>query len=235
MVHAPENTLAAFRKAWEEGADGVECDVHISRDGAIMVHHDATLWRITGLPVKIADSTRDELERYDVGVWKGPEWAQQRIPTLEDVLKETPAGRVLYIEIKCGPHVVRILEEMARQAVVTPERVRWIGFDLDTMAAVKKAMPQFEVLLNIEPEEYEGNRAPAERILKTVREAGLDGVGAGIKRVDETALSLWKSSGLDLFAWTVKDAKTAARLRELEIEAAAADCPAMLRRWLQTG
>lgn len=235
MVHAPENTLAAFRKAWEEGADGVECDVHISRDGAIMVHHDATLWRITGFPVKIASSTRDELERYDVGVWKGPEWTHERIPTLEDVLKETPPGRVLYVEIKCGPDVVRIFEEMDRQVIVTPERVRWIGFCLETMAVVKQAMPRFQVLLNVEPEEYEGNNDRTERILEVIRKANLDGVGAGIRRFDEAALMRWKSAGLNLFAWTVKDAKTAARLRELEIEAAAADCPAMLRRWLQTG
>src|SRR5471032_1320161 len=83
---APENTIAAFDNGLALGADGVELDVHLSRDGVVVVHHDRTLDRKTALRGPIAERTADELRRAGV-------------PTLADVLARYRKPRVI-IEMK---------------------------------------------------------------------------------------------------------------------------------------
>ena len=110
-AHAPENTLAAFQLAIDAGADGVEFDVQLAKDGVPVVIHDATLER-TGLrPERIAELTSKQLGKIDVGSWFNkkfpnkakPEFANDTVPTLTqvlDLLKDTKG--LIYIELKCG-------------------------------------------------------------------------------------------------------------------------------------
>jgi glycerophosphoryl diester phosphodiesterase len=98
---APENTLPAFAKAVEMGADYVECDVRLSADGEVVVIHDADLERVGGIKKNVADMTLAVLKTVDVGAWKGPEFKNTRIPTLRellDFLRDRSTG--LYLEIK---------------------------------------------------------------------------------------------------------------------------------------
>ena len=71
---APENTLESVRLGWEQKADAVEVDVFLSKDGEVVLHHDATTKKIAGVDRKLADQTFAELRQLDVGVWKGPRW-----------------------------------------------------------------------------------------------------------------------------------------------------------------
>src|SRR5512138_1136096 len=64
---APENTMAAFERGLALGADGIELDVHLSRDGVVVVHHDASVDRTTNCAGSVADLTADELARLDAG------------------------------------------------------------------------------------------------------------------------------------------------------------------------
>ncbi|MCY4114108.1 MAG: glycerophosphodiester phosphodiesterase family protein [Chloroflexi bacterium] len=99
-VAAPENTLPAFAAAIEAGADGIELDVHPSRDGALVVHHDYYLDRTTDGAGLVGDYTLAELQALDAGSWFDEKFAGERIPTLEDVLG-LAGGRVrLEIELK---------------------------------------------------------------------------------------------------------------------------------------
>src|SRR5919197_4354903 len=86
MGYAPENTLASFELAVEQGADVVELDVHLSRDGQVVVIHDEQLDRTTDGRGLVGDRTLDELKRLDAGSWFDPRFAGQRIPTLHEVL-----------------------------------------------------------------------------------------------------------------------------------------------------
>jgi glycerophosphoryl diester phosphodiesterase len=106
----PENTIAAFDHGLSFGADGLEFDVHLSRDGFVVVHHDDTLERTTGLSGRLADRTADELVRLDAGFTFQSEESVGRngfpyrglglgIPRLLDVLKRYPAARFI-IELK---------------------------------------------------------------------------------------------------------------------------------------
>jgi glycerophosphoryl diester phosphodiesterase len=90
----PENSLPAFRRAFERRADAIELDVHATSDGVVVVHHDPDLRPSPGAPKrKIADTTWEELQRVELATAVG-------IPRLSDVLALTPAEKTVYVEIK---------------------------------------------------------------------------------------------------------------------------------------
>lgn len=102
MLEAPENTLAAFRRAIELGADLIELDVHQTADGHVVVIHDETVDRTTdGSGIVLAMSLQ-ELRCLDAGSWTGPQFAGERVPTLLEVLELTRGQVGLVIEIKAG-------------------------------------------------------------------------------------------------------------------------------------
>ena len=117
---APENTLAAFAAAIDAGADGIEFDVHPSRDGALVVHHDYYLDRTTNGAGLVSGYTLAELRTLDAGAWFDERFAGESIPTLEEVLS-LAAGHVrLEIELKGTtlPFLERALEAIRAADVV---------------------------------------------------------------------------------------------------------------------
>ncbi|MBC3540547.1 glycerophosphodiester phosphodiesterase [Rufibacter sediminis] len=99
---APENTLAAVRKAMETDADFIEVDVHQSKDNEVVVIHDATLDRTTTGTGRVSDFTLAELEKLDAGIKLDSAFAGERIPTLAQVLKAVKGKKKLLIELKKG-------------------------------------------------------------------------------------------------------------------------------------
>ncbi len=98
---APENTWAAFRAGYEAGADLLELDVQLSRDGEAVVYHDFTLFRL-GDPRWVRDLTWEELSRLDVGRRFGPHFAGERIPRLAEVLRWARGRVALWVDLKHG-------------------------------------------------------------------------------------------------------------------------------------
>ena len=107
---APENTLAAFRRAFKDGAEGVEFDVRLAKDGVAVVHHDPSLRRTAGLEEKISELTSTELSKVHVGSWFrqalpenwSPEYAKQTVPSFDatlDALRNFPGARI-FVELK---------------------------------------------------------------------------------------------------------------------------------------
>src|SRR5574340_1848713 len=86
-IHAPENTLAAFGKALEQGADGIELDAKLSADGEVVVIHDQTVKRTTSGQGRVNQLTLEQLRRLEAGWRMGPAFAGERIPSLEEVLE----------------------------------------------------------------------------------------------------------------------------------------------------
>ena len=110
---APENTLAAVRRAVQLGADMVEVDVQRTRDGVLVLMHDATLTRTTDAalvfpdraPWSVADLAYAELRRLDAGRWMSPRFTGARVPTLVEVLRLLHGTRTgLLLEVKM-PHL----------------------------------------------------------------------------------------------------------------------------------
>lgn len=127
---APENTLAAFELAIADGADGIEFDVRLARDGVPVVIHDETLARTAGKELRVADLTSEELRKTDVGSWfnaayparANVRFAAQTIPTLAETLwfLKDFTGRI-YIELKCDESDARALTEaVAREIADSP-------------------------------------------------------------------------------------------------------------------
>jgi glycerophosphoryl diester phosphodiesterase len=97
---APANTLAAFARAADLGADGVELDVHLSRDGHLVVIHDFSLDGTTDGHGLVRDRTLAELKQLDAGSWFDPCFAGERIPTLQEVVDAVGRRLLLNIELK---------------------------------------------------------------------------------------------------------------------------------------
>lgn len=100
MALAPENTLAAFAQARALGADGIEFDVQLSRDGQIVVIHDERVDRTTNGRGRVADLTLAELKALDAGSWFDPRFSGERIPTLQETFDLIGAEMLLNIELK---------------------------------------------------------------------------------------------------------------------------------------
>jgi len=101
--HAPENTLAAFKKAVALGAPFIETDLQLSRDAHFVAIHDATVNRTTNGQGAVHDMTLAELRKLDAGSWFGSEFAGERIPTLEEIFEFSKKNDVVfYLEIKPG-------------------------------------------------------------------------------------------------------------------------------------
>jgi glycerophosphoryl diester phosphodiesterase len=99
-AYAPENTLASFNLAFEQGADGVELDVTLTKDGAPIVIHDDTVDRTSDGQGRVGEMTVAEIQRLDAGKWFDAKYRGEKIPTLEEVLTRVPANKIVNIELK---------------------------------------------------------------------------------------------------------------------------------------
>lgn len=99
-AYAPENTLASFAKAIELKADWFELDVHLTKDGQLVVMHDGSLERIAGIKKNVSAMTLAELRQADAGAWFAGEFAGERFPTLDEALALAKNRTGVYIEIK---------------------------------------------------------------------------------------------------------------------------------------
>ncbi|HTP07222.1 MAG TPA: glycerophosphodiester phosphodiesterase family protein [Anaerolineae bacterium] len=99
-AYAPENTLAAFQLAAEQEADAIELDADLTRDGHVVVMHDATIDRTTDGHGSVADLTLEEIRRADAGTWKSVEFTGGRVPLLEEVFEAVGQQLLINVEIK---------------------------------------------------------------------------------------------------------------------------------------
>ncbi len=99
---APENTIASFNQAFDDGADAVECDVRLTRDERAVVIHDETLQRTAGIRGLVGEHALAELRQLSAGRWFNKRFAGERVPTLEETLELITPSRGINIEIKTG-------------------------------------------------------------------------------------------------------------------------------------
>ncbi|HET7375591.1 MAG TPA: glycerophosphodiester phosphodiesterase family protein [Anaerolineae bacterium] len=98
-LHAPENTLTAFMLAADQGADGIELDAKLTRDGSVVVMHDATVDRTTNGHGRVSDFTLREIKTLDAGSKFGSQFAQERVPLLEEVFAAVANRLIINIEL----------------------------------------------------------------------------------------------------------------------------------------
>ena len=125
---APENTLPAFNLAWEQNADAIECDVHLTKDGQVAVIHDEHTQRVSDTKLVVKQSTLMALRELDVGMHAGEAYQGTVIPTLAEVLATIPAQKMIYIEIKCGPEIVPVLIEEIEKSGLNRKQIIFMSF-----------------------------------------------------------------------------------------------------------
>jgi glycerophosphoryl diester phosphodiesterase len=143
---APENTLAAFRLAMAQGADGVELDVWRCRSGEAVVFHDLDCQRIAGSPLRITGARWGELRALDAGLHKGEKYRGERIPLLEQVFEALPSALV-NVELKSpglGRGDPRLAWEVARLIAAggAADRVIVSSFDPVLLGLFRLAAPR---------------------------------------------------------------------------------------------
>ncbi len=226
-ARAPENTLAAIEMAWQLQADAVEIDVHLSKDGHIMVMHDADTLRTTGVASVIEESDFNDLRQLDAGRWKGAQWAGQRIPLLREVLATMPPAAKIFIEIKCGRQIISALQKLSLNA----RQARFISFDGPLLAELKQRMPAFEAYLIFDDRQ---RRLPFTKWMQLVDEYGLDGLDANAAfPLTPEMMRLLNEQNKKIVFWTVDDPRRARQLCDLGVAGITTNRPGYLRQKLE--
>jgi glycerophosphoryl diester phosphodiesterase len=231
---APENTLAAFRLAWQQGADGIEGDYHLSAEGQIVCIHDADTQRVAGKKLVVKETNYADLKKLDVGAWKGAAWRGETIPTLEEVLATVPEGKKVFIELKTGPEIVGPLADVLKHASLNDDQIVIISLDAGVIAACKRRMPQIKChWLTDYKQQDDGAWSPTvDEVIATIRQSKADGLGteAQTKCVDDQFIQHLREAGIDEFhVWTVDDPETARYFQRLGAWGITTNCPAKLR------
>jgi glycerophosphoryl diester phosphodiesterase len=196
--HAPENTFAAFDRGLDMGVDGVETDIRATKDGVLVLMHDATVDRTTDGTGAVADLTWDEIRtlnasarfkegKHDFGV--------QRVPRLVEFLDRYGARCTFRLEIKAGG-----VEAETVHAVRARSLTDWVvftSFSLDSVRALRSAAPEAQIAHLSNAPQFD------DAAVKSALEAGADEIAPRAERVTAEGLAAAQRAGLRVWAWGV--------------------------------
>jgi len=219
-AHAPENTLAAFRRAVEDGSDWIELDVQMCADSRLVVLHDRDLKRVAGDPRRVEQLTLEELKRIDVGCRFSDRFTGERVPTLEEAIEDVGHRARLNIELKfnrpdprLAPAVARLLRRME-----FPDRCIVTSMDLDAVRQVKATEPTIRVGWIVKSASPAALRADTELLSLAARRASAE----FIRRAHQT--------GKTVHVWTVNEPEAMRRMIDRGADNIITDNPGVLRR-----
>lgn len=233
--------MAAFRLAWEQGADGIEGDFRLTRDGQIVCVHDEDTKRTAGVKLEVAKSTLAQLRALDVGSWKGASFRGERMPTLPEVLAALPAGKRFFVEIKSGVEIMASLQrDIAKALEARPrlaKQIVFISFDKAVVAACRGTWPGIMAnwLVGFEQDKRTGQWSPQRRdLLRQARGARASGIGMRAEKqvVDQELVVALRGAGFEPHFWTVNEEAMARRLAGYKAQSITTDVPAKVRDWI---
>ncbi|MGI9168125.1 MAG: glycerophosphodiester phosphodiesterase [Pyrinomonadaceae bacterium] len=238
---APENTLAAFEQAMADGADGIEFDVRLARDGVPVVIHDATLERTGLIGGRVADLSSTELQQTDVGSWfsrrsraSGSEFRGENLPSLTQVfdLFSRNTG-LLYLEMKSETSDVRLASEVVRAIHEYSLRARVIveSFDLSLIREVKRIDSEIRTAALFEPKVSRPlSLIPSMKLVTLASDCRADEIALHYSLASRHIIEKAKHSGLRVVVWTVDNPNWIERARFLGIAALITNNPAAMIR-----
>jgi glycerophosphoryl diester phosphodiesterase len=149
----PENTLCAFDQGLVEGADGIEMDIRLTRDGVPVIFHDHTLRKLGYPRQRLSELTLAELRSFDFGGWFSPEYRGEPIPTLQQVLERYGSRTELCLELKTARDAATNAELVRQtvdlvQASGASERVQILCFDAHLLELAHARAPGLRYVLN---------------------------------------------------------------------------------------
>ena len=209
-----ENTLPSFERALQQGADGIELDVHVTSDGTVVVHHDATYRdlrvssqdRLTFAATTAADLRRVRLPSGDA------------IPTLDEVLDLVATRATVYIEVKAKAMENALVQCLAQHAT---SRVAVHAFDHRIPVAIRARRPQ--TVIGFLSASY-----PLNFNALLLREH-VDALWQEAHLIDDALVAAAHAVGTRVIAWTENDAVHARALTAMGVDALCTDTPGVLR------
>jgi glycerophosphoryl diester phosphodiesterase len=217
---APENTLLAFGRALEQGADGIELDVRLCASGEVIVLHDRDLLRVAGVAIEAERATLPELRAHDLG-------AGERVPTLEQAFEcVLERGAQLNVELKHDvPDAQALVDAVsARVRALSADaaaRLLFSSFGRGVCEALRGALPDARVAFLFE--------APGETPPR-----GMAALHPRYTLADHAAIERWHAQGFAVNVWTVNDAVAARRLADDGVDAIITDDVPLVRAALRS-
>jgi glycerophosphoryl diester phosphodiesterase len=222
----PENTLLAFDHGLSLGADGLEFDVHLSRDGVVVVHHDASLERTTSGRGPLAALTADELGRLDAGYsFDGFRGAAGGVPRLDTVLRRYPVP--LIIELKVNDPVLAHKTIDAVRAARAVERVALGSFGTRVLRAART----YEPAIRTGSSRHETRLALYRSWVRwpvrqpPYREFQVPELSGSTRVVSPRFVQYAQAAGVAVYVWTVDDAADMRRLLDWGVDGLISDRP----------
>ena len=219
-AHAPENTIAAFQLALDQGADGIELDVMLSKDGHLVVIHDNTVDRTTDGKGAVRDMTLEELKSLDAG-------GGQRIPTLEEVLELFGGRFIINIELS---NYVSIFNKLPIEAAKMVKNHQ-LGKSVIMSSFNPFNLPRFHAIL---PEVDLGLLTDPNKAKKWVwRLFNYDALHPHFSDVDQVLVAALHRRNRKVNVWTVDDPQEIRRLAALEVDSIITNDPVAAREVLE--
>ena len=219
-AHAPENTLLAFRRAIEDGAELLECDVHLSADGQVVVMHDETIDRTAGeeSPLRtgaIGELTRTELDTVLLG-------EGEHVPSLTELLEMTTVPVFIEVKVAAAAKAVgELLRALPAGSLAAASTV--ISFHADALAEIRRSCDTAVSYLVGQVDE---------QAIATARELGAAGIGPDIRGLCLHAAEAVHEAGLTLNPWTVNTADELEIALACGVDTITTDDPAWVQREL---
>lgn len=236
--NAPENTLAAFRLAAEQHADGIEFDVRLSKEGVPVVFHDHDLRRIAGRQEYVRDLTSQELSAVDVGSWfnrrrrrhADKSFIGEGIPTLQNVLDllQNFRGRI-YVELKSSPSDVGVLSMAVTETIgvshLLPQMIVK-SFRLEAIAAAKRFLPSVKTAALFAPTIKHLKRK--REMVDLAREYQADEFSLHFSLASPRMCELAREANMPITIWTTSNRKWIRRSQKRGIAALITNDPAKM-------
>ena len=237
--HAPENTLAAFKRAIDSGADGIELDVRLAKDGVPIVFHDSSLMRIAGREEKIEQYTSTELGSIDVGSWfnkyapkrADPAYRNERVPTLAATLEFLKAfNGLIYIELKCKEadteRLAKAVSDVICKSKLLPQVVVK-SFKLSAIPHVKELCPSVRTAALFAPKIRNILRKD-KHLLDLAEKVGADEISLHYTLATRKLMKKAAKRNLRVIIWTADHPRWIRRAIKLGLAAVITNDPARL-------
>jgi glycerophosphoryl diester phosphodiesterase len=217
-AHAPENTLAAFRRAVELGASGIETDLRVTREGKFVLLHDTRVNRTTDGRGRIDQISFDSVRKLDAGSWFDEEYAGERVPTLEEGLGLAAKLDVwIYLELKIaleGSLPFALAETLRRSRRL--DRIVLLSFDPAALSLMRETEPRLLTGLLV------GRTGPT---IEAAKRAGAQVLAPRYKRITRRLMRRAHAAGLYVVTWTVNTRQDMRRMLALGVDGIMTDWP----------
>lgn len=226
--YAPENTLAAFQSAVDVNADGIECDIHLTKDGRFVVCHDETINRTSTGTGEIAKMTFERLREYDFGVKYNKKFKGEKIPALQEMLEIVKSMQVINIEIKQfivtdstvkNPYkkLCRILYDfdVFKKTIIS-------SFSIDALREMYKADNKIYTAFLCNPKKQK-------QAVETAVSLKCKAIHPKFSHINENYIQKAKTAGLAVNAWTANLRDKILFCKNIGCDAVITDEPALAR------